>query len=297
MNYSTFKACFRLTVIIFLGVISSSTAISAMKRASSESDDAGSETTEQKKTSAKENTTQKNPTTQNSVNPEQKSPVAQELRKLRRLTSINQTEYETSKYNIFDGYNLCGLFALYNAICMLEDAQTGSFKDFTDLNSFNDWMQADEALKTAIEKTKKNNVNNKIHDVSDFVIHDYLLDTKMQNICYITFLEFLNRATNPNGNLVKAYECVETFREKQTPQAILLQIPGTNVGHWIAIVISKNETWVMDSLKNNNVSRYLKLIDKFFRTEDITSKQERRAVTRNQNQENKTQKNQIDLTN
>ncbi len=297
MNNRTFKTYFRFTLIIFLGVLCLSTAISAMKRTSSEFDDAGSETTEQKKTSAEENTTQSNPTSQNSVNPEQKSPVAQEQIKLRRLTSINQTEYETSEYNIFDGYKLCGLFALYNAICMLEDAQTGSIKDFTDLNSFNDWMQSDEALKTAVEKTKKNNANNMLHDVSDFVIHDYLLDTKKQNICYITYLEFLNRARNPNGNLIKAYECVETFRQKQTPQAILLLISRSPENHWIAIVISKKETWVMDSLKDSSVTHYVKLINKFFRTEAITSKEERRAITRNQNQENKNEKNQIDLTN
>ena len=59
-----------------------------------------------------------------------------------------------------------------------------------------------------------------MHDFSNLIIHDYLIDTNMQNICYFSYSEFLNEDRNPGGNLVNAYDCVEKFRSDHTPQAV-----------------------------------------------------------------------------
>jgi hypothetical protein len=197
--------------------------------------------------------------------------------KIRQIESINQIKYQGSEDNFFEGYNLCGLFALYNGLLMLEDAQRENIQPCTDVILFNDWLQVDEALIAAIKKNKDINKDDVMHDFSDVIIEDYLIQTNQQNICMITYNEFLNRAIKPNIIGHNAYPCVESFRQTQAPQVVLL----LDSGHWIAILINKNETWVMDSLDNANQTQSpnVRAIDKFFRIEAIPTKEERKAMT------------------
>lgn len=202
--------------------------------------------------------------------------------KFRQFTSINQNEYESSNDNISKGSLMCGFFALYNGLKMLEIAEKNQntiFIDHNKIDNFNEWLN-NKAI-SLINKSKQRNNNNKgkniIEEISDFELSDFIEEffPDHTNINIITNTNFALRNTKPGllGNGV--LENIERFRSDNKPQLIIF-----NEGeHWIAIVITAIETWVMDSLGINRTDdSNIKAIDCFFRSDKILHPNKKRKL-------------------
>lgn len=200
--------------------------------------------------------------------------------------SINQVIYEKNKTsNILGGKLLCGLFSTYNGFKMFEAAQAGKKPIFskaaTEIKKFNRWLKRQE-IALAIEQNKKDNhakgCGSVMSNFGENVIEDLVLALAggNNNISILGSECFATRTTAPHLITDHVYENIHRFRTKHCPQLILFVCDN----HWIAIILTMAEIWVMDSWQNQSQkdSPHVQQISDFFRSEKIIPKAERSAI-------------------
>ncbi len=237
-------------------------------------------------------------------------PVAPQGIIFRQFTSIEQVAYQKSKQkNIVlgghtEGTNLCPWFSVYNGLAMFAAAATGDhdlLSDMKNVKNFNLWVHKHRTLVRAIRENLKT-VGNLWQTHIRLMVHQsvctpqehYLLpelrqlldedrDIRLPDNISIFGIHEGNRVEQVQDfpqehlrSIENAYredtlwptiQNIQRFREQQAPQLIIINTGG----HWIAMVLTAQETWVMDSYHNTNRSQHpmVQALENLFKNPEI----------------------------
>lgn len=206
-----------------------------------------------------------------------------------QCNSIDQTTYESSPFNLSGDYNLCGLFATFNGLKMLQLAQENKKlqKDMPaqSYDSFNLWYTKNIHVLAHLKKRYGTIGDCKMFALeillaqgaaekfSDDTIKKMLIDNS--SIPSTENISVIEMAWLKENKLDRhAFTNIKTFRETGAPQLIILLIDLPSLGrHWISMVITPHQTWIMDSFKNLNRTTLAEvhIINTLFRYRDLTS--------------------------
>lgn len=182
---------------------------------------------------------------------------------------IDQSVYESSKYNQLGGALMCGFFAAYNALLLLDwacslEKKKSAKRRMNDIGVFNGWLHSRKSIiDTFVNSTSSEGVPGNItaKDIKR------LLPERCAN--KITVIEFitLRRYRKKIGGVevfdpleAELLNVVNEFRCSKTPHVAILNLGA----HWITVLIQDGCYTIADSKKPSNEHRenYNLVIDK-----------------------------------
>ncbi len=189
--------------------------------------------------------------------------------------SIDQSTYEkNAKQNIYHGQNMCGLFATYNGLMMLDHARTGeqpTGERCKNIDLFNTWLgKNDQILKDIIndQTIKKGKYLGDLSaDNIEALIkkHDSSVkkhDSSCKDVSIVIQWRDFEKA------LRGMYDTMKSFRRDKDPHLVIVHANN----HWIAIVILEHETWCMDSFNDTTTTDpIVTRVDTLFRRDSLSS--------------------------
>lgn len=179
-----------------------------------------------------------------------------------QLKALNQTRYELhatkedlNKPDILDGYQgFCGLFATYNAYCLLKALDTVDkheahqhLSNLYSVESFHDWIKQCKPVLKNIKESRGdlgNFTNYPILQIARFCFSPqecnrfHCFDTEGLKYC----------AQGKSEGYLKTYAFFKQLKSSTEPHVAVFLIGS----HWICVAFTLSKTWIIDSL---NVSR------------------------------------------